>query len=212
MLDPKDFDPETVIAKLTPSAKDKLFTADGDAFSQACLNFTRHDWSLYATGYKDAADILVREALRTGRSQDLLVYPIVFLYRQHLELTLKHLIKVACRLEDEPEPDLKGHKLQGLWMTFHRLLSKVEGCKQDLPYVKHMGRLLNEFATADPDSTAFRYPEDNEGNPSLEGITHINLENLAEVVEKISSLLGGADAMLGEYLSYRADMAAEFRG
>jgi len=203
------FDPEVDLDSLVPGAKDKLFKTDGDAFSNACVNFTRKDWSLYAMGYKDAADILVRKALETGRHQDFLVYPILFLYRHHLELMLKLLIKMACQLEDEPEPDLNRHKLEGLWTICIRLLMQVEPYDQP-PEMNHLGRLLNEFAQVDPDSTAFRYPEDKNGRPSLEGMTHINIENVAEVVEKISSLLGGGEAMLGEYLSYKADMAAEY--
>jgi hypothetical protein len=38
--------------------------------------------TLYATGYRQAAELLVKHVLATGFDQDSLVYPILFLYRQ----------------------------------------------------------------------------------------------------------------------------------
>jgi hypothetical protein len=51
----------------------------------ACLN-----WGgglVYALGYRTAADALIERV--AGMDQDALVYPIVFCYRQYLELLLK---------------------------------------------------------------------------------------------------------------------------
>ena len=44
--------------------------------------------------------------------------------------------------------------------------------------IRHIKRLIDEFCTVDPLATAFRYPEDREGNPSLPGISTINLRNI----------------------------------
>ncbi len=38
------------------------------------------------TGYKKAAELLVEESLRSGFDRDTLVYPIIFMYRQFIEL------------------------------------------------------------------------------------------------------------------------------
>src|ERR1700692_2298612 len=44
------------------------------------------------TGYKAAADLLVEKSQRSGFDRDTLVYPIMFTYRQFIELELKYLI------------------------------------------------------------------------------------------------------------------------
>jgi hypothetical protein len=45
-------------------------------------------------GYKQAGDLLIDAALRNESERPLLVYPIVFCYRQSLELSLKYIITV----------------------------------------------------------------------------------------------------------------------
>jgi hypothetical protein len=64
--------------------------------------------------------------------------------------------------------------------------------------IKEIDRLISEFCVVDPRGTAFRYPEDNNGNPSLPDIRHINLRNIYDVMEKISVILEGADLMINE--------------
>ena len=72
--------------------------------------------------------------------------------------------------------------------------------------IRHIKRLIDEFCTVDPLATAFRYPEDREGNPSLPGMSTVNLRNVKEVIGKISIILDGAGAMIHEYRSIKTDM------
>ena len=50
----------------------------------------------YEMGYKNAADYLVRNCMNLDVMCDNLVYPIVFLYRQYIELILKHYLRLFC--------------------------------------------------------------------------------------------------------------------
>lgn len=70
-------------------------------------------WSVYTEGYKAAADIVVDRIKRGQGHQDFLVYPVMFLYRQYLELIAKNLIRNAWALLDEDEiDDLGSHDLR----------------------------------------------------------------------------------------------------
>lgn len=192
-----------------PSADDKLFTTAEDWWNNACLNWLPSGWDLYATGYKDAADLLVAHIHENDRRHDIMVYPIVFLYRQYLELAIKDLIHQARRLQDINEPFPKTHRIDELWRICHRLLSQIAPGDSE-GELKHITRLIDEFSTVDPTSMAFRYPEDKDGNRSLPGITHINLRIVKEVVGKISVIIEGAGAMVGEYLSFKREMEREY--
>jgi hypothetical protein len=183
-----------------PDSKDTLFASAEDWWNNACLNYFLSDWTVYAIGYKDAADILVNHVDDHGRRQDILVYPIVFLYRQYLELALKDLIRQARRLLDDPEPYPNNHRIDQLWALCDSLLEQVSP-GDSVEYRKEIGRLIREFAQVDPLSMAFRYPEDKDGNPSLPGIRHINVRNVRDVIGKITVILDGADAQIDEYLS-----------
>ncbi|MBL8015621.1 MAG: hypothetical protein JNK26_05590, partial [Candidatus Doudnabacteria bacterium] len=73
---------------------DGLFRSDGgDGRNNAILNYGEQDrFAIYALGYQDAAELLTLAYMENDRPKDRLVYPIVFLYRQNIELKLKEFI------------------------------------------------------------------------------------------------------------------------
>ena len=191
-----------------PSSSDGFFTSQEDWWNNACLNWCHNGWSLYASGYKEAADILVQRVEAHNAGQDTLVYPALFLYRQYLELQIKDLIRQARRLLDKPGNFPKHHRIDNLWKVCHELLSEVSP-NDSVTELNEIARLIGEFSAVDPSSEGFRYPQDTNGNPSLPGVQHINLRNVREVIGKISVTLTGADAQIGEYLSFKHDMGHE---
>ena len=188
-----------------PSAEDRLFLTAEDWWNNACLNFLSDGWSLYAIGYKDAADILVSQVEQKKSHQDTLMYPIIFLYRQYLELEIKDLIRDARKLLNINEPFPQIHAIDRLWGICSDLLNQVSpGDSEDA--IRHIKRLIDEFCIVDPMATAFRYPEDRQGKPSLPEMSAVNLRNIKEVIGKISVILDGAGAMIHEYRSIKMDM------
>jgi hypothetical protein len=91
-MDKEKKEPEEDINIPWPQKYDKLFKGDADWWHNACLNFSLDMGIGYVYGYKKAADILVEYIKDTKTNQDYLVYPIVFLYRHHLELIIKEII------------------------------------------------------------------------------------------------------------------------
>lgn len=189
---------------------DKLFKSDFDWQNNACLNYLSDNWWPYVAGYKRAADLLVEYVKDTHRNQDILVYPIVFLYRQYLELLLKQIIQDGSRLLDMNQTLPKNHKINNLWEQSRKILIKVWP-DADLNDLNTIEQCINQLSETDPFSTAFRYPTDKEDNPSLPDIKHINLRNLSEIINKTASLLEGVSAWIGEYLENKLEMKAEYR-
>ena len=193
-----------------PNASDQLFSSQEDWWNNACMNWSSSGWSLYASGYKEAADALVAKVEERSTNQDTFVYPVLFLYRQYLELQLKMMVRTLRHLQGTGRDFPTGHKIDALWTEAEKLLrqafpdeSKVE--------LKETGRLIHEFAKVDPLSTAFRYPVDKDGNPSLPGIRYINLRNVRDVIAKVAMLLDGAYSMAYEHLQYKLEMENEYR-
>ncbi len=193
-----------------PQKGDKLFAAGQDWWHNACLNYLGDDWELYVNGYKQAADVLVEHVIQIRSDQDTLVFPIVFLYRQYLELRLKQLIRDGCQLFDQPASFPKRHELGRLWAECRPILSKLESPvpASDLEAVDEA---IAQFCAVDPISQAFRYPTDKEGQPSLPAnLRYINLRNLAEVMEKISSFFDAAAMMISVYLEQKREIEREY--
>ena len=76
-----------------PHDVDGVLGATRDWRTNASVNWGGD--TLYIDGYKTAADTLVNHVARDRYTSDTLVYPIVFSYRQYLELMLKALLEEA---------------------------------------------------------------------------------------------------------------------
>src|SRR5436305_1442713 len=70
-----------------PAAGDRLFTAATEDEGGAGIEQSAYSRFVFMTnGYKDAADMLVQEALADPLSRYDLIYPIIYCYRQYIEL------------------------------------------------------------------------------------------------------------------------------
>lgn len=158
---------------------------------------------LYAAGYREAASVLVGHIESRRRHQDALVYPILFLYRQYLELKLKSLIRDVRGLLENPGRVPQTHKIDELWNTCRPLLLEIEpkGDKE----LQRIDALITEFSRIDPTSTAFRYPEDRSGGASLPGVSRINLRHVRDLMEDGADLFDAADSMVDVYRSAKSD-------
>ena len=70
----------------------RFFTSDQDIFHNAYLKRACGSWYAYADGYRRAADIINKNC-QTFYDRNTLVYPMIFLYRQYIELALKDIIR-----------------------------------------------------------------------------------------------------------------------
>ncbi len=189
-----------------------LFVSGDDWQMNACLNYT-HDMSYgYVEGYRRAADRLVEHVAETARDQDVFVYPIAFMYRQHIELQLKQIIDTGRQLLTEDESGHPTHhKLHDLWPLAKGLMRQTWSNEPYPPEFKLIDHFIQQFTAIDHDSTAFRFPKQKYGSRSLGGVKHINLRNLAECVHSFSGFLDGATAGLSEYLERKREWEYEAR-
>ena len=111
-------DDEEDSASLPPRKGDELFRSDlPDWENNACLNVMKGgDAIAYTEDYRRGAERLVEHVMEKGRDQDFLVYPIIFLYRHHIELALKRIIGhspyiLERVLTDSEKKHLGSHRL-----------------------------------------------------------------------------------------------------
>lgn len=162
-------------------------------------------WENYAGSYKDAADHLVGNIERY--EVDSLVYPIMFLYRHHLELQLKSLLRNLCLFHGlERTFPKKKHDLVELWCRVRPLMEEI--CPQDTEDNDHIEARIKEFSQIDPVSESFRYPEDKGKKPSFQSVPkqyrgYINLFQVRCIVEDMHEKLDGTN----EYLCVRLQEA-----
>ena len=193
-----------------PKRGDQVFRDDEDWWHNACLDwFSDTDkWTIYANGYKNAGDLLVEYIKEKQVTQNSLAYPIVFLYRQYIELQMKAIIRDGNQLLDIPIEFPKDHWIDKLWKQCRKIIEEVwpEAPSVDLEAVEEC---VLQFSEIDYGSAAFRYPTDKSGNPSLPDLSVINLRNLSEVITRMGSLLDGVGIGISIKLEHKREMEAE---
>lgn len=192
-----------------PRRGDSLFKSDDDWWNNACLNWSHDMRYAYSLGYKRAGDILVEHVSNSESDQDTLVYPIVFAYRHYIELEMKNLIRDGRELLGVTSKAQMVHGLDVLWQECRRLLDKVwpDGPREDLDAVQEC---ISQLTEVDPTSTAFRYSTDRSDNPSLPGLTHINLRNLAEIIDRLGSFFDGAGTGISAMLEAKREIENDY--
>lgn len=184
-----------------------LLASDSDWHNNACLNYMPDHGTAYTEGYRRAADILIGHIDASGRDQDFLVYPVMFLYRHHIELLIKQIIGLALALAEEPEKHQykkDNHNLNTLWPLAQKLIMDVDESYRpsDFKIVKEVVKALHQ---ADERATDFRYARRNDGTRSLEGIHYVNTRRFGEQMGAASDLLDGLDNGLRHMLGCKAE-------
>ena len=154
--------------------------------------------SLYADGYRQAAEHLGRAAARRHSPFmiDAVVCPLVFLWRHYIEIRLKEIIFSTSALLGEPPPNTveESHNLDFLWKKarslLHRALSPNE---KQLAQADHA---IAEFHKHDPTSQAFRYAEDKKGKPSAPTQIQINISHFNRQMRRLARFLEGMSIVI----------------
>jgi len=183
-----------------------IFCADDDWQANACLNYSHDPIELFAIGYKEAGDRLVELVVEKARDQDVMVYPILFLYRQYIELRLKEIIREGRKLLEQGNTFPMHHKILDLWNTAKSLATKVFENESGPPDFSYADHVITEFSNVDPDSFAFRYPESKSGANPLDGITHINIRRAAEHINELAKDLDGISLGISVYRDWQQEM------
>jgi hypothetical protein len=218
-----DDNEESVVSTSPPPRKsDVLFGSGADWQANACVNGI-DDSVAYQDGYRRAALHLAEHVCYAGRGQDFLVYPIVYLYRHHIELTLKSIINVAAFVVDykltEKDLDTLGrHDLAKLWQLARPLLNPTceLGGSPALPPddLEGIDAYILQLHKHDPDGQRFRYSTTKSKKarqlPSLPSdLKHINIRNFATAMEKLADYLDALDMWFGDLVDAKAEYQAK---
>lgn len=173
-----------------------------------------------ALGYRLAAQILV-EHTRRRNCEAYLFYPIMFLYRHHVELMLKNLILAvdapcvrkfiqADELSEANRESLTGgkqaHSLQFLWDLLRPVVNKLRKGVMPSERISGINFYIRQLNELDPDSARFRYTKgiENTKNKLRQAQKHgasVDLQTFAGAMERLANFLDGLNgyvAALGE--------------
>jgi hypothetical protein len=180
-----------------------LFTSEAPPSERhviAYLHLTPDGWDTYAEGYRRAGEIIAEYVIDNDRDQDLLIYPVAFLYRQYIELRLKELWLVSSKLLEQETKPLVGHDLMKLWSQVRPNIEQYWLGPEIKCNLGAIEERLEELSIIDRSSTSFRYPEDKKGIHSLERVRCFSLMRVRDVLQAVSMVLDGISSVMGEYI------------
>jgi hypothetical protein len=165
------------------------------------------DW---ARGWAHAPHLraasLLFESLSHSPSE-MLVFPYLFLCRQHIELDLKRLIVLVRRVLDIDEGPPRGHKLPPLWRTLRSLLETDEELDGEvLRSFDAAGAIIDDLERIDPNSIHSRYAEGFTADFRVESLAdlprHFDIAHFHDVLSGLSNLLECVDAEFATRLEH----------
>jgi hypothetical protein len=206
-----------------PDKDDVLLRSDREWDANACVGSTVADW-VYFTGFRRAAQLLAEHVSDTGNDQSFLVYPIVYLYRHHIELVLKNILVSASGLLDraltqDDRQTLGRHGLLELWQATRPLLNPVCDRADNPPFplaeLEGIDSYIRQIHEQDPNGQRFRYATMKTKGPSQPGakvpspragLIPINVKIFAQSMEKLIYYLEGVEWWFSDLQDAHAEL------
>lgn len=148
----------------------------------ACIGRNSYtDFQTYSEGYFLSSKALLDRLIDHNKSiieHDVLINPIVYSTRHGIELAVKYCLHKLN--ECDVKVDIpRVHRLIELWNVL-KAIGSID--RRIVKYFDKLDFLVNQMDKADPDGQDFRYPTDNEGNPTQADQSIVDLINTRKVV------------------------------
>lgn len=141
-------------------------------------------------GYATAARLLVDAVRNKETLSDELVYPIIFLLRQHLELKLKVIHSALWKLGKLERDFPRIHDLEKLWTPCELKIQEIqaldsEGCQK-------VRKCLEAIGKVDPHADSFRFAQrKKDGSRIGDDLPMVDIVSSFEKIHVVSQLLEG---------------------
>ncbi len=146
--------------------------------------FTNPGWIGYVEGYKTAADHLYEHCIK--HHQDTVVYPVVFLYRMHIELSMKWIISLLDQLYGLNLPIKRTHPLDEIWVTIEQAILSNRPYAKGTTYNEKINKCIKLINGLDNKSTAFRYPPNELVDVDIEHYEQFDLKTYHDILTRAS--------------------------
>lgn len=180
-----------------PTPGDAPFTAAADPDANANIADDQAQRFVFMMeGYRKASQLMVSAAEQDPFERDYLVCPIIFNYRQFLELSLKYILATYGPTVGV-DAEWRTHDLARLWERFAELLDRY-GTDDPDEADGVVAAVVAEFAKIDPGSYSYRYPVDTRGRPIPIAYADLHLPTLVDVMDGVAGYFTGCDGALSD--------------
>ena len=146
-----------------------------------------------AQSFKEAGHAVLKEFVKSRGRYRHLIFPTLYCYRHHFELTMKYIISGVQIYHDLCARNTKGHRLNQLWDTMENIVSEAMGDlmfpneEEKVTFYRVKERIM-ELSNNDPTGESFRYSKTNE-DEAITNTVQIAPATLYRIVEETSNYL-----------------------
>jgi len=194
----------------------ELFESSGSYYELAHFGWGNSETKFYGyiMGYKNAADILVSNVKRKKDISftDTVIYPIIFLYRQFIELSLKKIYFSYSHdtLKDKIKSIKEAnHNLVRIWRIIKPRLLEYSSVNEKVD-IENVEAYIVQYQDIDPNSVIYRYPIDKKLNTTIQNEKRLNLVKLSERIHELESFFNGVEGKLSDILDFESEMYQYF--
>jgi hypothetical protein len=166
-----------------PSQGDRLFNASL-CNKEISLEANGRTLAEFVWSYTNAVEALVRLPNDRLNHPRRMIWPILALCRQVIELALKKCIFDATEYLDGEGMSFAHHDLRKLKGALFQRMKQLDLAVDDDMSAGFFG-LLDDLADADPDAAVFRYPTDKSGKPRKLAFDSIDIDCLRRGTSKM---------------------------
>lgn len=192
-----------------PNKHDKLFQEEMRFDYEDWLKKPANKFFLYSQGYKEAGKLLYEYCVDNSFYWNTLIYPLIFNYRQFIELRLKELIIMGYSFIEDEKDFADTHSLSKLWNTYRtEILIHIETIDEEI--LNNVEKIISQFNSEDPKSMCFRYPVTTapRRQKSLSRDT-IDIKNFKKVIDKLIYFFDWQWEMISYHQDLKEEMIAE---
>lgn len=175
-----------------PYRQNALFTGGSVPRLNACVgtNGGPYELSDYAEGYRKGGRAIADTLREKSHYVDLMVYPLVFNYRQAVELYLKALVARFAELGLGSSRLKHTHRLLDNWDELKScLLRHASMYDPEGTLVPEVELVLRDLVEIDPSGEAFRFPHERWGDRFLQQTSLINTDVFADIVDRVAEVM-----------------------
>ena len=183
-----------------------VFTSHGIGNCYLLQKISDSEFHIKLIGYTEVIDYIYNNQHISNANK---LYPLVFMFRNTIELYLKCLLYRTVNSGTVSNSKLNSHRIKkDLWRNVKPLiLQYAENFDQDLSIVNIVENLLYEMDQLDKHSDKFRYPTSYSLDYYFDN-KDFDISNMYIVFKSIENFLSGCNSMLLEVEEFESLMAA----
>lgn len=179
----------------------KFLINGGQYYFQAVIGskYSYNEFYNHIKGYTDTANILYENIRLDIDNNKNLLFPMCYLFRNALELTLKSIFGYGCCISNmDLNPMKYKHELFQLWKEVKPKINEYCNFKNDSKILDNCELYITTLNNWDGCSSTFRYPISKSFQFHSKSGLQLNLENVGSCFNEILYFLNGIDSAFND--------------